>query len=472
MKTFFWGLLLLSFCAKAQINTIAEAWKNDKSLKGASYGFYAINTKNSEVVAEYNAHELLIPASTLKVVTTSAALKILGPGFRYETKIGYSGNFNKATGVIDGDLIIAGSGDPTLQSKDFYFKENCTDKWAQELRKKGVTEIKGAIIGDASCFERDIPGDWIWADIGNYFGAVPCGLSYMENKFSLFYNSGAPGTEAKLLSYEPEYKNKKIILNSKVISNGTEDEAYVYGDPFSYTKEIKGSIPPNKNNYEVEAALPDPALLCAEQMALSLSKAGIKFKPEKISSNYKKDSLKLNKDILYTHYSPRLENIVNVTNLKSNNLYCESLLKTLGKGSEKEGLEKVKNFCAERGLNTDEIFMADGCGLSRANTSTVAFMTTLLNKMAKDSSIFKILKNSFPLAGKNGSMASIGKGTFIENNMTAKTGYINRVRAYCGYVKSRSGKEICFSVILNNYTCSAKEARLKLEKFMVELGEL
>ena len=77
-----------------------------------------------------------------------------------------------------------------------------------------------------------------------------------------------------------------------------------------------------------------------------------------------------------------------------------------------------------------------------------------------------------PVAGKQGSMSNIGKGKYIENNMRAKTGYISKARGYCGYVKSKSGKEFSFSVLFNNYRCSPKEAKLKIEKFLIGLGEL
>jgi D-alanyl-D-alanine carboxypeptidase/D-alanyl-D-alanine-endopeptidase (penicillin-binding protein 4) len=207
-------------------------------------------------------------------------------------------------------------------------------------------------------------------------------------------------------------------------------------------------------------------------LAASLEKTGIRCNKNSAISNYKKDAYVPTKKPLYTHYSPALEKIVFYTNLKSSNPYCESILRVLGKGSAANGIETVKQFCAERGLNTGELFMADGCGLARANTATPAFIAQLLSKMSKDSITFRPLKNSFPVAGKNGSMSSIGKGKFIEGNLHAKTGYINRVRAYCGYVTTRSGKELAFSVMLNNYNCNAREAKLKLEKFLVELGEL
>ena len=103
---------------------------------------------------------------------------------------------------------------------------------------------------------------------------------------------------------------------------------------------------------------------------------------------------------------------------------------------------------------------------------TAHYQVSLLSKIFKDSVIYKIFTLSLPVAGKQGSMSSIGKGKFIENTLRAKTGYLTRARAYCGYVRTRSGKELAFSLIFNNYNCSAREAKLKMEKFLVALGDL
>jgi D-alanyl-D-alanine carboxypeptidase/D-alanyl-D-alanine-endopeptidase (penicillin-binding protein 4) len=116
--------------------------------------------------------------------------------------------------------------------------------------------------------------------------------------------------------------------------------------------------------------------------------------------------------------------------------------------------------------------MVDGSGLSRANTITTSVQASILSKIYNDSLIYTAFNNSLPIAGKNGSMASLCKGTFAENNMRAKTGYINRARGYCGYVKTKSGKELAFSVLFNNYDCSPKEMKLKIEKLLVAMVDL
>jgi serine-type D-Ala-D-Ala carboxypeptidase/endopeptidase (penicillin-binding protein 4) len=456
-----------------QINTVLEAWKADKDLKNATIGFCVMNAKTSEIISEYNAHTFLIPASTLKAVTTGAALGLLGTGFRYETRIYHTGNFNKETGTVFGDLIIYGTGDPTLQSESVSRDTNqITDKWAQILKDKGVKEVKGKIIGDASHYERLIPGNWIWADISNYFGVAPCALSYNENKFKIIYSSAEAGSKAKVVKTIPAYLSNSITINSNVIAKGSDDDAFVSGDPFSFSKDVNGKIPPNKSEFEVEAALPDPALLCAEKMYLSLLKAGIKC-AQKIESNYKKpDSTALGRALLHTHFSPSLERIVNITNMVSHNLFCESILRSVGKGSFYLGIDAVKNYWQKKGVDVSELYMSDGSGLSRSNGVTTFFHCAMLSKIYKDSSLYKMYNASLPVAGKSGSMRNVGKGTIIENNMRAKTGYINRARGYCGYVKTKSGVELCFSVLFNNYNCNAKAAKDKIEKLLVELGTL
>ncbi len=449
---------------------IISEWEKDKDLKNASIGFSVLDAKSGKTISGYNASKALVPASTLKVVTTTAALGILGNKFRYTTRLVHTGNFNKVTGTINGDLIIIGSGDPSLQSE--YFDsgaENITEIWANALKEKGVKAITGAIIANTSCFERSIPDQWIWGDIGNYFGTTPCGISFRDNKFSLAFTSGKQGAPAVLSKVDQPYLKNKIEILANVSSNGNSDEACVYGDPYGWKKFVSGTIPPERNNYQVEAALPDPALLCVESLFTSLAKIGVKCQSE-IRVVYKNDSIPTT--LLYTHYSPTIDQLIYHTNMKSNNLYCESLLLTLGKGNRSSGISAVKKYWQSKGLDVTELFMNDGCGLSRSDVLTPQFLANVLSKTRQDSVAYKIISNSLPVAGKRGSMVSVGNGSEIEGKLRAKTGYINRVRAFAGYVTSKSGKELAFSVIFNNYNCTPTEARQKIEKFLIALNSL
>jgi D-alanyl-D-alanine carboxypeptidase/D-alanyl-D-alanine-endopeptidase (penicillin-binding protein 4) len=474
---FFLLIPFLSFSQTVTIEQVVDTWKTDKVLCNSTFAYCVLDAETGEVVKEYNSHISVIPASTLKVVTTTAALGILGKFYRYDTRIYFTGSFDKATGVLNGDIIIRGSGDPTLNSELFLNKKDTTDityKWAEVLAKKGLKEVKGKIIGDASCYGQHIPANWIWGDISNYFGVAPCGLSFNDNLYSIIFESKETGSKANIIDIRPKYRNIILDHDDDVKAAGKEDDAYVTGDPFGNKKRVTGTIPPNKKELEVRAALPDPALLCAEFLETSLNKIGIITPSLCAKSNYDDENpdIKKEKLLMHTNYSSALEKIVFYTNLTSNNLFCETLLKTVGKGSDYAGIDKTKEYWKNKGLDVSELYMVDGNGLSRANTITTSFEANLLYKMYHDSVLFKPFYNSLPQAGLSGSMKSIGKGTFIEKNMRAKTGYINRARGYCGYVKTKAGKDLTFSVLFNNYNCNPTDMKVKIETFLVALADL
>ena len=480
--SFLFILILLSRILLSQnsIDIVLDSYKKDKDLQHASYSFCVLDASNGKTIKEYNSELALIPASTMKIVTTSAALGILGKDYTYKTHFYTFSNADSATKQNTNHLLIKGSGDPSFNSSYFYSNDSSfLNPIIQKLKTKGIKKINGSIIADASCFDNSIPSTWIWGDIGNYFGAGANGLSYHDNKFSLFYNSGATNTLAELEGISPVYFSKKISIQSNVISSGTEDDAFVFGDPNSYTRTVKGTIPPNKKHYEVEAEMPEPALYFVNEIQSELKKINLSTSDVKLIVTESPNTYNTKPEqLVYTHTSPKLEKIVYYTNVKSNNHYAESLLKTLGaiksgkQGTTSNGITVVENYWKDRGVDISGLHMADGSGLSRANTISTKIQATILSKIYRDSLTYSAFNASLPVAGKNGSMTSLCKGTFAEGNMRAKTGYINRARGYCGYVKTKLGKELAFSVLFNNYDCSPKEMKLKIEKLLEALVDL
>ena len=124
---------------------------------------------------------------------------------------------------------------------------------------------------------------------------------------------------------------------------------------------------------------------------------------------------------------------------------------------------------SQRGLDLTSLNMKDGSGLARANSCSSALLANALAKIYGDGEFYKLFLSSLPVAGKSGSMSNIGKGKWIENNLRAKTGYMERVRAYTGYVKTKSGKDLCFAILVNNYTCSPSAMKEKIERFFLAL---
>ena len=466
--------------AQQNIDVILKSYQADKDLRHAQISFCIMEAATGKTISEYNSDMAMIPASTLKIVTTSAALGILGKNFTYKTEFYLTGKPDSVSGNYAGDMVVKGSGDPSFNSADFYSNDSLFfNPLVKKIKGKGIKKITGAVRTDASCFDNTIPGTWIWADIGNYFGAGANGLSYKDNKFSLYYSSAEAGSTAVLERVKPDYFLKHITIRSDVKAYGSEDNAFIYGDPEAYLRKASGSIPPNQKNYEVEAQMPEPPAYFAYSLANELYKNNLlSYKEPKQADENNSDVNYKASQLIYTHTSPTLDKIIFYTNTKSNNHYAESLLKTIGaiksgkKGTTDNGVTAVENYWKERGLDVSGLHMADGSGLSRANTITTKLQAGILSKIYRDSLVYAAFNASLPVAGKNGSMINLCKGTFAENNMRAKTGYINRARGYCGYVKTKSGKELSFSVLFNNYDCSAKEAKLKIEKLLAALVDL
>lgn len=482
--------ILLSLCliysfpqvfAQTKLSIEIEKLKTDKALQHAVWSICVIPALKETVIAEYNSNVSLIPASTLKLLTTGAALSMFGAEYRFKTKLGHDGTFDTITGVLNGNLYIIGGGDPTLDSKYFRDKNDSTsttDKWALILKNKGVKKIEGAIIADASIFEDNmVPPQWIWADIGNYFGAGASGLSYHDNSYSISFKSGNAGTVTTIYKTEPYVEGLQMV--NKVIAAGNVDSAYIFGAPYSNYRTIEGAIPANRSDYMVEGSIPDPSLFCAQSLEKSLKSIGVTI-------SKKATTVKLLKElglftpgvryVLYTQYSPTLEQIVYWTNTKSINLYAEHLLKYIafsktGIGREDKGIEQVKKFWNDRGIDMGGFVMNDGCGLSRANIITTKTQVQALRKMYLDKN-YKAFYNSLTVAGKPGSLGGLCEGTFAENNLCAKSGYITGVRGYTGYVKNKKGETLCFSVLVNNFECSPTEMKKKLEKLLIAIAEL
>jgi serine-type D-Ala-D-Ala carboxypeptidase/endopeptidase (penicillin-binding protein 4) len=474
-------LALLGFSANSvptRLQREIDALNRDPDLKHGAWGFSLIDADSGKAIAAYNDQQFLLPASTLKIFTTAAVLGDLGVDFKYETVIESDGTFDSLSGVLHGNLYIRGSGDPTIDSR--YFRNNndstTLQKWAAILYRKGLRKIDGKIIGDASLFGNfRWPDGWTWGDMGQYYGAQTSGLAYHDNSYTLYFNSDAK----KVTLDHTDLNVKNLQLDISLEADGTKDEAFIYGTPYVAEQRIEGSIPPNRKNYEVEAALPDPALQCAADLADALLAQKIEsttYSSLRLELKKKELSIKQNFRQWHVHVSLPLSDIVYWTNLKSDNVYAEQLLRTLSVKKNTPSYEPyghaVKTYWVKKGLAFDwECLNADGSGLSRTNYVTTHIQAQALQVISKET-YFKVFKKSLPIAGKTGSLASLGKGTAAEGNVFAKSGYINRVRGYAGYVQTRSGKMLCFSLLANNYSCSATAMKKKLEKFLIAMAEL
>ena len=475
---FFAAVFFLSGISPSVLEKEIAKLDADTVLVHGNWGFCAMTGDSGKIIAAHNLQQSLVPASTLKIPTTSTALGLLGPDFKYETKIEYDGIYDSLYGIIHGNVYLKGAGDPTLNSSRFS-KDDTISLFRSlpfRLTSEGIKKIEGDIIGDASCFsDNPVPDGWTWSDIGQYYGAGTCGLAYSDNSVRLFFNSMKDSCTLTRTFPVPE----DVIYRSDVTADGKKDEALVYGAPFGNIFYVHGSIPAGKKEFEVKAAHPDPAYQCAKDFYMGLIAQGISISGKaKTVRRMQVNHEKINTDrkTLSVIYSPPLSSIVEQTNINSDNTYAEQLLLTLGLlkgegGNTGAGIEVVKNYWKDLGVDLSGLNMTDGSGLSRSNGITPLIQAKILRKISLQS-WFPYFFKSLPVAGRSGSMSSLCKGTPAENNMHAKTGYINRARGYAGYVKTKSGKMICFSLLANNYTCSPAEMKKRLERILTAMSEM
>lgn len=466
--------------AKNSLEKAVELFMKDPEMKNASFSFLAKDIKTGTVIAEYNPDMSLTPASTMKVVTTAAALEILGSGYKFKTLLQYSGYIDTSC-VLHGDIYIKGGGDPALGSRFFdehYYTPNFLDEWALAVRNAGIDSIDGRIIGDADIYGPDpTPTTWIYGDLGNYYGAPPSGLTIFDNNCYLEFQSGPNnGDSTHLICMDPVIPD--FELDNKVTSaNTTEDNTMIIGPPFRNSRFIRGTIPKNKESFEIRGSIPDPPRQAAFELQMALQNRSIYVtQGHTTTRDLKLDSrlCDVQRTDFYTQYSPGAGSIVYWINMNSVNLFAEHMcihigLVKYGSASTASGCGAITEHWKKRGIDTDGLYMFDGCGLSRHNAISARHLTDIMVYMSKSKNAITF-ENTLPVAGKSGTLSNVGKKTVVAGNLRAKSGTMQRVKSYSGYVKTRSGKKLAFAMIVNNFNCSTKSVVSKLEKLMVAMG--
>ncbi len=459
MKKLFLFITLLGFLQlKAQtVNTkFNSAFKNfqeDTSFKHATISMYVKNSSTGKPIISKNIQVGMAPASCQKVITASTAFELLGHDFTYKTTLGYTGKL--ANGVLDGDIIIKGEGDPTLGSwrYDATREENIISIFKKAISQEGIHEIRGHVLTDESKWQGEVtPDGWIWQDIGSYYGAGARAINWRENQYDLFLKSGKKiGDSVEITGRMP---STVIGLNLKSMATSAEtgsgDNAYIY---FPLNKEygyVRGTIPVNENKFSISGAMPHPG----NQLAATLE-AALKNQPlENVTVGNESIDYEDSTHIFYTYNSLPLDSIIYWFLKRSVNLYGEALLKTLGyeltkPGSADSGVSVVKKFWKEKGIEPSALNIIDGSGLSPGNRVTTASLVSVL-EYAKKQKWFSSFYNALPEI----------------NGIKMKSGSIGGVVSYTGFIKSKSGNAYTFAFIINNYDGDANTIRKKMWRLL------
>jgi D-alanyl-D-alanine carboxypeptidase/D-alanyl-D-alanine-endopeptidase (penicillin-binding protein 4) len=438
-------------------------------------GFSIRNSKGEEMMG-FNNTKALVPASNMKVLTTATALKVLGENYRFETTIAYTGTI--VNGTLNGDIIIKGSGDPTLGGGRI--EGNLTADaliilFAEKIKAAGITRINGGIYQDYFSLDKNmVPNGWIWTDIGNYYGAGVSGLNFNENLFHITFKPGSkPGDSASIIRVVPEISG--CYMDNQMLTGpvGSGDNGWIFGAPFSNYRYLKGTIPAGVSEFTIKGSLPDPSFQLVSTLYSNLIAADVIVEKAPVPSQNLKSGdavFSSEKKLIYKHYSPVLSEIVKYTNLNSINLYAEALYRAVQK-KYSESEEVIASYWKSKGLLPSGNFIYDGSGLAPQNAIRPTFVSALLHYMTKDST-YKAFYNSLPVAGQSGTLARFCKGTKAEGRIHAKSGSMEKVLGYSGYIKGNSGETYSFTILVNNFSGKTSATSKRIEKLMLVLLEL
>ena len=460
MKRILLSLLLIT-PHLLQAQTIAQKLERayqtlvkDEQAKYAITSLCVLDANTGKVVFADKENVGLATASTLKTITSATAFYTLGKDFRYETKLSYTGTIN-TDGTLQGNIIITGTGDPTLGSWRYeQTKENnILNQWVTAIRSAGIKKIEGSVISDDSAFGTStIPTGWIWQDIGNYYGAGGSAICWRENQFDVHLKPGlSSGSNVEILKTVPQTPYIQLVNELKTGASGTGDNAYGFLAPYTNIGYLRGTWGMGIKKTGISLSLPDAAFDAAYRLQDTLKHLNIPCSSQASSTRLlalENKTITGEQKPLLNIFSPTLSQIVYWFQKKSINLYGEQLLKTIAfkqgkEASTRNGAKAVIDFWASRGIDKNALNMIDGSGLSPGDRITTMAMASILFQAQKEPWFSDYLA-SFP----------------EYNGMSIKSGNINDVTAYAGYYTAKNGNKYIAVININNYSGSGISRKL------------
>lgn len=468
--TFIAFFIFLSALLRAQESV--QNFAKNPDLKGASVSVVISDIQTGELLQSANPDERLCPASVWKLFTTSAAIKILGADFRFHTTLATQGKIEN--GVLDGNLFILGGGDPALGSRFFDPGfDGLLDEWVAAVRAAGIDSITGKVVGNAAHFTgAGLPRTRIWEDMANYYGSAVSGLNINDNTYFVDFNVPAElGQKAKIRSVYPKVPGLQIsseVLSSSIVA----DRAYIFGSPLDNIRIVRGTLPANRDHYTIKGSLPKPPLFAAWHLRKHLEASGVGV-GNGIAVELKSVHERGTMQVVHTHKSPALAELVAHTNIKSDNLFAETMLFQLGarrgEPNINGGLEALKDFYSEICNRSYPFYAYDGSGLSRFGAVSTRQISSLLTFAAGDDLLRKHILEKLPQAGREGSMRWFGRRSNLEGNVRGKSGSMEKVKAFAGVLNAHSGRQLGFAVIVNNFDGEPNHVTNLIENMLLEV---
>jgi D-alanyl-D-alanine carboxypeptidase/D-alanyl-D-alanine-endopeptidase (penicillin-binding protein 4) len=458
-------MLLAAWCVVAQNTAVFRT----KPYEHASVGVCVLDLTNGRTIAQVNPALGLTPASVLKMLTTGAALDILGPDFQFETQLMTSGPV--VQNRLDGDVYVLGGGDPSLGSRQVPGNpEAFLADWVKALQDAGIHRIGGRILVDPTVFDDEgVSPFWLWEDIGNYYATGVYGLNVFDNSFRLDLQSGAPGSRPTILGTSPSIEGLTIENRLKAVDND-QDSAFLYGAPFQNEMRLFGSMPANRSRFSIRGQLPDPAAYLAKRLKEECLRAGITVEGSALSTRLLGPLNPVDRKTLFRTKSLPLFQLVRIIHEKSDNFYTECLLRQLAHtalkvpASAREGIRLVRTYWQNKGLDLSALSMYDACGLSPNNRISAELLAKILVQLASNT----VFEQSLPLAGVEGTVSGFLNGTPLAGKLRLKSGSNQVVNSYAGYYR-KNGKRYAVVLMVNYANAHRYQIRKDMETFLLSL---
>ena len=425
----------------------------------AFWGIEVRDLATGAAVYRLNDDHFFVPASNTKLFTTALALSRLGPDYRIHTTVTAEAAPD-AQGRIAGDLTLMGAGDANLSGRVIPYDVNAEkgdpltaiQDLAAQLYQHGVRHIDGDVIGDDTAFLWEPYGQgWGIDDPLGTDGAPVSALCVNDNSITM-------NVLASSISFDPPLPAFTIENRIQVIEGGTNG-VHVNRLPGSNVLQIWGAVPPSYAGQTFHLAVDDPARYAALALIEAMTRQGITVGGKAVA-HHALPGVKLPdrspQTVLAERQSPPLIDDLRVTDKVSQNLHAEMLLRLVGQGNRRAGLEALQQFLEEAGVDPEQVGFQDGSGLSRRNLVTPHAIVTLLTYMAK-SPLAESWTSLLPIAGVDGSLHARFEKTRAKGRLVGKTGSLSHTSALSGYATRRNGRRLVYSVIVNNYNGPASE---------------
>jgi D-alanyl-D-alanine carboxypeptidase/D-alanyl-D-alanine-endopeptidase (penicillin-binding protein 4) len=441
------------------------------ALSRALVGVRVESLDRGDVLFRRNDEQLVLPASNQKILTVAAAAEVLGWDYRFLTTLQPTGPVRD--GVLDGDLVVVGSGDPTL-SRRYEGADVVFARWADQLRAAGIRTVAGRLVGDAHAYSGEAWGPgWMWDDLQNPYAAPAGALLVNDSVVPVVVAPGSAEGQPASVQVAP---SAGLSLEVSVVTSGPDAPPVLRFErvPGTPTLRVIGSIGAGTPPAEVAVAVLNPTRYFLATLRDALNSHGILVSGGIVDAEAAGAPPGPLQMALVEHYSPPLRDIAATTMRTSHNLHAESLFRAVARSealiANTAAARSVVSGVLERwGVPADAVVIADGSGLSHYNRQTAAALMTVLRRMAGDRRHRDDWLASFPAGGSDGSLASRFRGSVAQGRVRAKSGSLRATRALSGYVRTRDGELLAFVMVVNNATGTSREVETILDRAVERL---